>query len=42
MGIPAKSDNPEVKTVTFPNGGNQVVITFQGGKAADIQRQQRT
>jgi hypothetical protein len=42
MGIPAKSDNPEVKTVTFPNGGNQVVITFQGGKAADIQRQKKT
>ncbi len=39
MGVPAKSDDPQVKTVTFPNNGNQVVVTFRNGKAAEIKQQ---
>jgi hypothetical protein len=42
MGVPSRSDDPQVKTVTFPNGGNQVVITFRNGKAAEIKKQQKS
>ena len=39
MGVPKPSDDPQTKTVVYPNGGNQVVITYRNGRAADIQKQ---
>jgi hypothetical protein len=36
MGIPERSDDPEVKTVNYPNGGKPVSITYREGKAATI------
>jgi hypothetical protein len=36
MGIPQRSGDPREKTVVYPNGGNQVVITFRDGRAATI------
>lgn len=36
MGMPQPSDDPDVKTVKFPNGGKPVEITFRKGRAADI------
>ena len=39
MGVPKASDDPQTKTVVYPNGGNQVVITYRNGRAADIQKQ---
>jgi hypothetical protein len=36
MGVPQPSDDPEVKTVNFPNGGSPVEITFRHGRAADV------
>ena len=36
MGVPQPSDDPDVKTVKFPNGGKPVEITFRKGRAADI------
>jgi hypothetical protein len=36
MGVPQPSDDPEVKTVKFPNGGKPIEITFRKGRAADI------
>ncbi len=35
MGTPERSDDPEVKTVTYPNGGKPVRVTYRGGKAVD-------
>ncbi len=42
MGVPQKSDDPQLKTVTFPNGGKPVVITFRNGKAAEIKEEQKS
>jgi hypothetical protein len=36
MGVPQPSDEPDVKTVQFPNGGKPVEITFRKGRAVDI------
>lgn len=36
MGVPQRSDDPRSKTVVYPNGGNQVVITFRDGRAIDV------
>ena len=36
MGIPERSNDPSVKTVNYPNGGNPISITYRGGKAAEI------
>jgi len=36
MGIPQPSDDPDSKTVVYPNGGDQVVITFRHGRAVDV------
>lgn len=36
MGIPQRSSDPERKTVVYPNGGNQVVITFANGRAVEV------
>jgi hypothetical protein len=36
MGIPQRSDDPSVKTVQYPNGGNPLTITYRNGKAAEI------
>jgi hypothetical protein len=36
MGVPERSDDPTVKTVLYPNGGNPVSITYRNGKAAEI------
>ncbi len=36
MGIPQRSGDPREKTVVYPNGGNEVVITYQDGRAATI------
>ena len=38
MGIPEASDNPDAKTVKYPNGGSPVTVTYRDGKAANIQR----
>jgi len=36
MGIPQRGDDQESKTVVYPNGGNQVIVVFRGGKATEI------
>ncbi len=36
MGIPQKQDDPNVKTVDYPNGGKPLRITYQNGKAIEI------
>ncbi len=36
MGTPEVQQDPEVKTVTYPNNGKPVTITFRNGKAAEI------
>jgi hypothetical protein len=36
MGIPQPSSDPATKTVSYPNGGNPVSVTFRNGKAAEI------
>ena len=36
MGIPQRSDNPEVKTVNYPNGGKPLRVTYRDGKAVEI------
>lgn len=36
MGTPQAQQDPEVKTVTYPNNGKPVTITFRNGKAAEI------
>jgi len=37
MGIPERSGDPDTKTVNYPHGGNPVRVTYQDGKAAEIQ-----
>jgi hypothetical protein len=36
MGVPLPSDDPDVKTVKFPNGGKPLEITFRKGRAEQI------
>jgi hypothetical protein len=36
MGMPQPSDDPDVKTVKFPNGGKPLEITFRKGRAMEI------
>jgi len=36
MGVPQRGGEDSEKTVVYPNGGNQVTVTFRGGKAAEI------
>lgn len=36
MGVPQPSEDSDVKTVNFPNGGKPLQITFRKGRAADI------
>ena len=36
MGIPQRSDNPDVKTVNYPNGGKPLRVTYRDGKAVEI------
>ena len=36
MGVPQPSEDSDVKTVQFPNGGKPVEITFRRGRAVDI------
>ena len=36
MGTPQAQQDPEVKTVTYPNNGKPVTVTFRNGKAAEI------
>jgi len=38
MGIPERSSDPQVKTVSYPNGGKPVSITYRNGKAAEIRQ----
>ena len=35
-GTPEKQDDPNVKTVHYPNGGKKVAVTFRDGKASEI------
>ena len=37
MGVPDRSSDPDVKTVRYPHGGQPLRITYQDGKAAEIQ-----
>jgi hypothetical protein len=36
MGIPERSDNPDAKTVNYPNGGKPLRVTYRDGKAVEI------
>lgn len=36
MGIPQRSGDPREKTVVYPNGGNQMVITYRDGRAVEV------
>ena len=36
MGMPQRADDPAVKTVNYPNGGNPLTITYRNGKASEI------
>ena len=36
MGVPQRSDDPNVKTVVYPNGGKSLAVTFRNGKVAEI------
>jgi hypothetical protein len=36
MGIPESSSDPATKTVTYPNGGKPVIVTYRNGRAAEI------
>jgi len=36
MGMPQPSDDPDLKTVKFPNGGKPLEITFRKGRAVEI------
>jgi hypothetical protein len=38
MGIPERSNDAEVKTVNYPNGGKPLNITYREGKAAEIRQ----
>lgn len=36
MGIPEPQNDPDVKTVNYPNGGKPVSVTYRNGRAAEI------
>jgi hypothetical protein len=36
MGVPERSDNPDVKTVKYPNGGKPLTVIYRDGRAAEI------
>jgi hypothetical protein len=36
MGVPQKQDDPQWKTVDYPNGGKPLRITYQNGRATEI------
>jgi hypothetical protein len=36
MGIPERSNDPDVKTVNYPNGGKPLTIIYRDGKAVEI------
>lgn len=36
MGVPERTNDPSVKTVNYPNGGQPLSITYRDGKAAEI------
>ncbi len=36
MGVPERSDDPNVKTVKYPNGGHPLTVTYREGKAVEI------
>jgi len=36
MGVPERSSDPAVKTVTYPNGGKPLRVTYRNGKATEI------
>lgn len=39
MGVPQRSDDPDVKTVVYPRGGRQkTIVTYRKGKAVDIRQ----
>jgi len=38
MGVPDRSNDPDVKTVRYPNGGQPLSITYRDGKAAEIRQ----
>jgi len=38
MGIPERSNDAEVKTVNYPNGGKPLNITYRDGKAVEIRQ----
>ena len=37
MGVPQKQDDPQWKTVDYPNGGKPLRITYQNGRATQIE-----
>lgn len=41
MGIPQPSGDSREKTVVYPNGGNQVVITYRDGRADTVSHGQK-
>ena len=36
MGVPQRQDDPQIKTVNYPNGGKPVEITYNNGRAIEI------
>jgi hypothetical protein len=36
MGVPEKSDDPNIKTVKYPNGGNPLIVTYRDGKVFEM------
>lgn len=38
MGVPERSNDAEVKTVNYPNGGKPLNITYRDGKATEIKQ----
>ena len=36
MGAPARGDDPDIRTVVYPNGGKQVTVMYRQGKATHI------
>jgi hypothetical protein len=36
LGVPQRSNDPSVKTVVYPRGGNKTTVTFVNGKVTDI------
>jgi hypothetical protein len=36
MGVPERSEDSDVKTVSYPNGGKPVKVVYRGGKAVEV------